>query len=237
MIQLAYVEDEPATAECIRKCLDRYSHEKNVSFHAVHFPRAEELLQDYTPHYDLIFLDIRLKGGMSGMDAAAALRKKDEFVQIIFITSLAAYAVKSYEVNALDFILKPFSYDQFAMKMDKAVRVISMNVDVRLSISSPGGMKILSVRDVSFLEVSDHQLIYHTPGGNYSTRETLSALEKTLAGKGFIRISVCYLVNLRFVSGIDDGMLILATGERLTISRSKKKEVFSALARYLGGNY
>ena len=101
---------------------------------------------------------------MSGMDAALEIRKLDTSVQIIFITSLARYAVRSYEVGALEFVVKPVSFYQFAMKMDKAVRVIRRNEDINLPVPTPRGVKVLPSREVTFIEVSDHNLVYHDLG-------------------------------------------------------------------------
>ena len=235
MIHLAFVEDDPATADLLQNCLDRYGREKNIDLQATHYASAEAFLESYSQRFGLVLMDIRLGGGMSGMEAAQRLRRQDASVPLIFITSLAQYAVKSYEVNALDFLLKPFSYTQFSMRMDKAMRIIAREEDVRLSVATEKGIRLLSSREITFLEVSDHDLLIHTEETVLSTRGSLSRKEKELAGRSFVRTNVCYLVNLRYVSEIDGTMLVLTTGEKLSISRSRRKEVFSALAKYLGG--
>ena len=236
MIKIAYVEDDSGTTNIIANCLDRYAEEKKTELHYTHFDRAEELLESYSPQYDLIFFDIMLVDGITGMEAAAKLRKLDESVQIIFITSLAQYAVKSYEVGALDFVLKPFSYYQLAMKLDRAIHVITRDAGLSIPVNTATGIRILSDRDITFLEVFDHDLIYHTDRETFRTRESLSKKEKELEGRPFVRVSVSHLVNLRYVSEIDGNTLKLTTGDRITISRSRKKSVMGALAKYLGGN-
>lgn len=235
MTRIAFVEDEPATAQVTRNYLDRYAAENNLSLQVDYYQRAEQLLDGYAPRHDLILLDIRLKGGMTGMEAAQEIRKLDTLVQIIFITSLARYAVKSYEVDALDFVVKPVTYYQFAMKLDKAVRVIRRSEDVSLTVSTIRGMKVLPSREITFLEVSDHELVYHTERGEYRTRASLNKLEAQLQGRGFLRTAVSHLVNLRYASEIDGTTLILTTGDRLPISRARKKDVLAGLAKYLGG--
>lgn len=235
MLRIAIVEDDSATAQTTEGYLDRYAAGNGVSFQTDLYPCAEKLLDGYTPRYELIFLDIRLEGGMTGMDAAQEIRKLDTSVQIIFITSLARYAVKSYEVGALDFVVKPVTYYQFAMKLDKAVRVIRRSEDVNLAVSTVRGVKVLPSREITFLEVSDHDLIYHTEIGQYRTRGSLAKVEEQLRGHSFLRTAVSHLANLRYVSEIDGNTLILTTGERLPISRSRKKEVLAGLASYLGG--
>lgn len=169
------------------------------------------------------------------MDAAQEIRKLDTSVQIIFITSLAQYAVKSYEVSALDFLVKPVTYYQFAMKLDKAIRVILRDQDVNLVVPTARGVKVLPSREITFLEVSDHEMIYHTVSGVYRARASLNKLEAQLQGRSFLRTAVSHLANLRYVSEIDGNMLILTTGDRIPISRARKKEVMAGLAKYLGG--
>lgn len=235
MIRVAFVEDDPATVQVLQGYLERFAAEKNVLFHAEFFSQAEQLLNRYAAQYELIFLDIRLDGGMTGMEAAQELRKLDTSVQIIFITSLSQYAVKSYEVGALDFVVKPVSYYQFAMKLNKAVQVIQRNEDINLMVPTARGMKVLPSREITFLEVFNHELVYHTRTGEYRARESLSKLENQLRNRGFLRIAVSHLANLRYVSELDGNMLILTTGDRLPISRARKKEVLAALAKYLGG--
>jgi len=235
MIQIAFVEDDPATAALLSDCLDRYSREHSLDLRPTRFASGEAFLEAYSPRFALVLMDIRLGSGMSGMEAAQRLRRQDEVVPLIFITSLAQYAVKSYEVNALDFLLKPFSYGQFSIRMDKAMRILARKEDVRLSVATERGIRVLSSREITFLEVSDHDLLIHTEEDVLTTRGSLSGKEKELAGRSFVRTNVCYLVNLRYVSEIDGSMLVLSTGEKLAISRSRRKEVFSALARYLGG--
>lgn len=235
MIRIAFVEDDPVTAQATKDYLDHYAAEKDIPLQTDHYPRAEALLDGYMPRYELILLDIRLEGGMTGMEAAQEIRKLDTSVQIIFITTLARYAVKSYEVGALDFVVKPVTYYQFSMKLDKAVRVIQRSEDVTLMVPTARGIKVLPSREITFLEVSDHELVYHTEIGEYRARDSLGKVEKQLQGRSFLRTAVSHLVNLRYVSEIDGNMLILTTGDRLPISRSRKKEVLTGLAKYLGG--
>lgn len=236
MIHIVFVEDDPATTEMIENCMARYARETKTELQWSHYARAEDFLDSYSQRFALVLMDIRLGNGMTGMEAAHMLRRQDASVPLIFITSLAQYAVKSYEVNALDFLLKPFSYPQFSMRIDKAMRIIAREEDVRISVSTANGLKVLSSREITYLEVSDHDLLYHTEKETLRTRDSLSRKEKELAGGTFVRTNVCYLVNLRYVSEIDGSMLVLVTGEKLAISRSRKKEVFSSLAKYLGGS-
>lgn len=83
---------------------------------------AGVFIEQYRPDYDLIFLDIQMPG-LNGMEAATALRKKDSSVLLVFVTNMAQYAVRGYDVNAAGFILKPVSYYDFLMRMRKCIGI------------------------------------------------------------------------------------------------------------------
>lgn len=235
MIRIAYAEDDAETADALREYIKRYASENALAIEAEHFSNAEKLIYNYTHRYDLLLLDIQL-GGMTGMEAAEEIRKLDPEVGIIFITSLVQYAVKGYEVEALDFVVKPVSYTQFALKMDKAMRIIGRNQSVSLPVPTEQGTKILSSRDVEYIEVSNHDLIYHTEGRTYRARGSLGAVEDKLRNHNFLRVSVSHLVNLEYITLIDGSALTVKSGGQIWISRAKKRETLSAIAEYLGGS-
>ena len=93
--------------------------------------------------------------GLSGMDAARILRERDEGVQIVFITSLASYALQGYEVGALNYIVKPVSYPDFALKPARTLKRVT---DSRTGISISGRGKVinLSADEILYLEASGH---------------------------------------------------------------------------------
>lgn len=235
MMKIAYLEDETHTAKTLQDYMDRYALEKNIKIQATHYFSAEDFLLQNFDQYDLLLMDIRMEG-MSGMEAAEQVRRLNTTVAIIFITSLAQYAVKSYEVEALDFILKPVSYYQFSMKLDRAIRIISRNQDVKFAVAVDRGTMILPSRQIMYIEVSNHDLLYHTETKAYRSRGTLTKVESQLQGRSFLRISSSHLVNLQYLSGISGSSIMLSNGETLWISRARKNAVMAAIAEYLGGS-
>ena len=108
MYRIAIVEDEEQDYLRAQGYLNRYGQEKNISFNIQRYESAEVFLTNYQSQHDIVFMDIRM-GGMDGMRAARKLREMDQAVILIFLTSLAQYAVQGYEVDALDYILKPLA--------------------------------------------------------------------------------------------------------------------------------
>ncbi len=213
MLYCAVVEDEQENRSIMNAYLQRFSEEMRYWVRPFFFSDAASFLACERA-FDLVLLDIRMPG-MNGMDAAHILRERDKEVQIIFITSLAAYALQGYEVGALDFIVKPVSYADFALKLMRAIgRLPDRRTYIR--IHGRGTMQRLCTDDIYYLESEEHDVIYHTTDGPVRRRARLSDCEKELP-KEFCRTNTCYVVNLLHVSAlIRDELLV--NGERLRIS-------------------
>ena len=165
---------------------------------------------------------------------ARRLRELDPVVLIVFITNMAQYAIRGYEVDALYYMVKPVTYFEFALKMKKALRRLGRLVGTYVNVPQENGVMRLETSQITYVEVIDHRLVYHADTGDYSTRGSLSDLEKKLRSYGFSRCNHCYLVNLKYVTGIRDNMVVVACAE-LQISRPKRKMFLDDLATYRGG--
>lgn len=236
MINIAVIEDNPETTKQIQGYIERYFESKTEERYKISaFASSETFLEHSPGNYDLIFMDIKLPG-TDGMTAAEKLRQTGYKTPLIFITSLAQYAVHGYDVDALDFIVKPVSYYQFSMKMDKAFRNISRRRTVNITITVDRCPRIISSGDLYYVETSRHDLIFHTANGKYRCRGTLNAVEKQLSDAHFLRINVCYLINMDYVIGLDNNSITIENGDELFISRARRKTVFTTLVEYIGGS-
>ncbi|MBQ1348700.1 MAG: response regulator, partial [Aeriscardovia sp.] len=119
LISIAMVEDQEETAYELSTYLDRYAIEKGQEFSITHFFNAEDFLKAFPGNFQLLLLDIQLPG-LDGMSTAQEIRESGSDIPLIFITSLSQYAVRGYDVNALDFMVKPVVYYQFVMNHDLA---------------------------------------------------------------------------------------------------------------------
>ena len=118
MLNIAVVEDSQADADAIAGQLERYRKEKGTGINAEYYREAESFLNFYQAKYDVVFMDIELLG-INGMKAAHRLRELDSSVILVFITSLKQFAIEGYEVDALDFVVKPVQYIRFSSVMDR----------------------------------------------------------------------------------------------------------------------
>lgn len=232
MLHIAIVEDENQYAEELEEYVRRYGEETSRQIKVTRYQDGEDLVEEYSGGFDILLMDIQMQF-MDGMTAAEKIREKDQEVQIIFITNRNDYAIRGYEVDALDYVLKPVSYYIFAKKLDKALSRIAVKEGALLTVNTREGVRRIKTGDLYYIESEAHNLIYHTSKGDFVTRERMRDAEKALEGKGFFRSNKCYLVNLQHVDGIRDGCCEIR-GEQLLISRARRSEFMTALTREIG---
>ena len=234
MIRIAIVEDELAVSESLKSYFQKMEEENSdLHFSVETFKNAIIFLEAYKQQFDIVLMDIEMPY-MDGMTAASKLREVDKTVTLIFVTNMAQYAIKGYEVKAYDFIVKPVKYYGFAMKMQAAISEVKKNHTESLGINTQDGMIRIPLRDLIFVESFEHSLIYHYEGGNYVSkgRESLTDVEKKLSKYGFFRCKSSFLVNIRHIKRIS-GNVIEIGDEEIQIGRTKKKEFLNSMAKYL----
>jgi DNA-binding LytR/AlgR family response regulator len=176
-------------------------------------------------------MDIQMKF-MDGMSAAEEIRKLDSKVIIMFITNMTDYAIRGYQVDALDYILKPVSYFAFSQKLDRAVSRLDKRSGHEMSVNVSAGLKRLSSDTIFYIESEGHNLIFHTEEGAFQARAKMKDYEEELLPHGFFRINKGYLVNLKYVDGVEDGCCVIGGG-KLLISRARKSEFMTAITKYI----
>ncbi len=235
MINVTILEDEPSAAANLKAHIDRFGAENGRAFSVTVFDNAVSLLENYSAEADIVFMDIQMPM-MNGMDAARKIRERDTDVVIVFVTNLAQYAIEGYEVGAYDFVLKPVRYDAFAMKMERLCRMIDHKADSdTLVFSGKGGMRRVGTGEITYIEVSNHDMTVHTENGEFRVRGSLSSMKAKLDEKHFVLCNSCYLVNLAYVKCVE-GECVVVGRDRLRISQPKRKSFLGEVAKYLGGS-
>lgn len=230
MIRIAVVEDEEVAMNDLLRLLRQYEQEKNVRLAIDTFSSGIDFISDYNARYDIVFMDIKLPL-MDGMQCAVSLRRLDENVALVFVTSMGQYAIKGYEVSAIGYMIKPVSYFPLAVLMDKILNKISCESTKYIVLSLDDGVRKILLRDLWFVEVFGHYLIYHTDGGTYREFGRMKTLEEQLKKYAFFRCNNSYLINLRFVQAVR-GNEVTVGKERVPVSRRRKKELMAAVNNY-----
>lgn len=234
-MKIAIVDDEARVVSQVETYIDTYYGHQQDQYQISRFHNGRDLLSGYHSVYDIIFLDIQMEP-LDGLRTAQLIREQDAHVIIIFMTSLAKYAIRGYEVDALSFMVKPFGYGQFAINMKKAETALKRYSRANLLLNMDGNVKAVHVHDIYYVEVYDHWLIYYLESESYKVRGSIKGLMEQLGEESFVLCNRCYLVNLRYVQELKGEELKLGR-YTLKVSRSRKKDLIAALTDYIGGSY
>ena len=234
MLKIAVVEDQPEVRECLEQFIRQYAQEQGLQVEVCLIADGAEIAEHYTPGYDIIFMDVEMPR-LDGFGAAEAIRAVDAEVVLVFVTNMAQYAIRGYEVDALDYVLKPVSYYPFCTKLSRAIQRVQQRRGGQVVLQlAGGGIQLLDTADIYYLETRSRMLYYHTAKGEFAVRASLQSAEKQLAAYHFARCNQCYLVNLQHVRAVENDFVQVGES-RLEISRRQKAAFMTAVASYLGG--
>ncbi len=235
ILKIAIVEDDSTHLDLTIKTLEKYSKEHNASFIFYPFENGFRFLQDFRKGlYDIVFMDINMPG-VNGLEAAKEMRLADKDVTLVFVTDFAQFAIRGYEVDAYDFIVKPINYEHLCLKFDRLIPMLNRKCEAKkLILNIRGKIVAILLDEITYIEVISHDTIIHTQDGEQRFRIPLSQIEGKLPKDRFSRCNHCYIANLRFVSSVDKFQITMRGGETLAISHPKKKEFMKALMTYLG---
>ena len=205
---------------------------------------------------DLLFLDIQMPG-LSGFDVLAAIAGDPPF--IIFTTAFDQYAVRAFEVHALDYLLKPFGRDRFQQTLqharailerrragDLGRRLLALVNDIktepgptrldRLVVKSGGRVFFLRTDQIDWIEAAGNYVRLHLGDESHLFRETMNRMEARLDGRRFVRIHRSRIVNTERVKELQpwfngEHVVILQNGTRLTLSRGYREKLQEQLKR------
>lgn len=237
MLTIDIIEDQEKDKEKLIGYLNRYSKEQNTVFNIRHYPTGSAFLFQYKSDADIVFRDIE-RPGINGFETACQLRKRDTKVLLIFLTNLSQYAIKGYSVDAFDYISKPVSYESFETRRIRAIKKAHRDRKRDVRINSLGHFYKVDIRSITFIEVINHKLIYHTDEQSYTCWGTLSSIKEDFLKRGFASGSASSLINLRRVYSLAGNKVTLNDGKKTEIylSRSQKNEFAKAFTDYVSGD-
>lgn len=231
MIRIAAVDDEEACALHMKKLVEQYEREQNEKVELRWFGDGLEFLDKYAGEYDVVFMDIEMPY-MNGIDVARKLREKDARVALIFVTVMEQYAIAGYEVDAMDFIVKPITYLNFCIKLEKAVKWRRGGERSFMKfLDEKGYENFVAPQDVRYIESFNHYVIFHTEAGDFQRLGKISAIEEQFAEYGFLRCNNSTVVNPAYVDKIGKDSIVIH-GMEITITRSRKKEFMQNFTSY-----
>ncbi len=231
VLLVAIVDDDANDAALLKEHVSSYFTKHSISAMIQIYQDGLTFIRSES-HHDLVFLDIQM-GKVNGLETAHFLRKYNQDSVLIFVTNMAQFAIRGYEVDALDFIVKPVTTSTIEYVLDKAMKRLSGTGGTMISIKTPEGTVALPASELTYVEVYDHNLIYHTQLREYTVRGKLSDVLEKLDPTRFVLCNRSFIVNLRYVSSVaSDSLMIDET--RISISKGHKKELMQRFSSFLG---
>lgn len=237
-MNIAIVDDESGAIETLERYLIRYCETRGLTFTVDRFDSSVRFIALFKPTYDIVFLDIEMPE-MNGMDVAREIRKLDFEVALIFVTNMAQYAIRGYEVDADDFVVKPIKYGNLEIKLDRIIKKHGQKEKPHVTVYDDGVLRYAPISEVRYVEVVKHSIIYHTTKGDYEKRGSLKNEARLFEENGFAQCNKSCIINLRYVLGIVGYELHIAKAkgspeyDTITISHPRKKDFVHILNKYL----
>lgn len=233
MISVAVCDDAKTLVESMEKMLLQYSQQICEEVRVFKYYSGNDLLEDYNGNYDIIFLDIKMPG-ITGIETAEKIRRKDNKVTLIFLTSLLNRAVDGYKVKAMNYIIKPIGYKRLKLELELWRSENRNKVEPFITVNNDTGSYKILLKSVSYIETYNRNLLIHTEKESIVCYKKLKNMEFELSEFGFARCHSSYLINLFYVRKIEKFDMELLTGKKIPISQTKKKQFMESLADYWG---
>ncbi|MBO5327823.1 MAG: response regulator transcription factor [Clostridia bacterium] len=232
MIKVIVVEDEQEEFRQLEESLLRFASANDVNFKISWFSNGEDFLENYT-EADLIIMDVNLPHS-NGLKIARELRKVDSKVALIFITNIMKYAIRGYEVKALDYILKPVNYARLSSLLKEVLSEIDKNKESVIWVKVNDGLRKLYTNSIQYITIKEHFLEYYTETEQFYAWGTLKQIQNELPDK-FVRCNHACIVNFDYITSINNNEINIADGKAtVLLSREKKKEFLKKFSLYIG---
>lgn len=240
MLRTIIIDDETPARELLKHYLSAINDIELVAECADGF-EGLKAISEHKP--DLIFLDIQMPK-LTGFEMLEVLNERPE---IIFTTAYDQYAIKAFEINAIDYLLKPFSKERLIDAVRKAAskrensdntgdtieRVLKnrpeqVNLINRIVVRKGNSINMIPVEDLKYIEAQNDYVMVYYKNGKALKQQTMKFFEDNLSPDDFVRIHRSYIVRIQMIKRIepyskDNHIAILESGERLSVSKNGYK--------------
>lgn len=229
MIDIAICDDEAVIREQLQQFINKNVTDSRIEIYAT----GEELLAA-NRNFDLVFLDIQMKG-LSGMEAARSLRAKNKDTIIIFVTGSKEYVFEAFDVFAFHYLLKPLVEEKLNEVLERALEEVDrrkVQVKKQLLIQTRKCKYNIDQSTIFYLESRGKKVEIHTPRETIAVYASISKLEEQL-GSSFYRCHRGYLVNLAYISEYRTDRIRLSNGDEVYLAKEKYQSFVKTYMRYL----
>jgi len=236
MVQIAICDDNIDELSNMVQLIDLYRTTKNFSCEYAVFPNGFELISvmEKGKMFDIYCLDIIMPGFM-GIDVAKEIRKFDKTAPIIFFTSSPEFALESYSVRAVNYVLKPITKEKLFFTLDEVLEQIKGKKDEdAIVVKSHEGIQKILISNLIFVEAMGRNVLYHMPSGKViECTESFSSVWDNLQKFGlFIKPHRSYIVNMQYIDTIENHQISLQNLKFVPVAQGKSKEIKQLYLNY-----
>lgn len=219
------VDDMATECEILRSLLKQYETKQQLPIQITEFHSGKELLNNYIPGgYDVVFMDIFLNNE-NGVDCALKLRQLDENLNLIFLTTSSEFGVKSYDVRAADYIVKPATFEKLSRALHYC-KIKESQDDPTITVTTRNQLLEITLDRILYADYEDRSSCIHLKDCLVSVAGSFSELSNQLII--YPQFMSCFkgiVVNLKEVRELGGDYLILKNGEQLPVSRRLQRQV------------
>jgi len=233
MIKIALCDDTHDDLLTIKAYVDEYLAERKISADVSLFNHPDELLTlTETKNFHIYLLDIVMPM-VNGIQTARELRWNDKNAKIVFITSEKSYALEAFDVNAVNYILKPVVKDKLFSTLDNILEDFNPEEAEPITIKIKGGIKKIKLSDVTHIEYANHTVKYNLYSGEVVQTVTQRInfndyLSQNVKDPNFARCHESFLVNLTYIDVLSKNQIELRNGNNIPVSKSRYSEIQKA---------
>lgn len=202
-MKVVLCEDEEEWRKALLFSLNLWANSHDITCECVSFSSPNLLLKHLLANHndiDVVFLDISLGNEMiDGVVAAKEIRKIDEEIPLIFVTSNSFRATDGYLVNANGFLEKPIDQERLSFFLD---RILKRKNNRWIQLKADGNVKNIREKEIIYAEVNNHQITYHTLEEEITMRGTMNTILSTLGSENFSQIHRSYLISIEKIDSI-----------------------------------
>lgn len=233
-IEIVLVDDEQLQLDYMEKLVKEAANDLNIDVHLFQYLSGEAFLfalEDH-PTWNLAFLDIEMDE-LNGMEVARIIREKAPQLELVFATAYAEYAIEGYEVQALDYLLKPINQEKITRVLKRYLEEQPEEAAYTI-VDVDGEPTRLNLEDILYVEANRGEVTVVLENQELTLKMTLTDFQKSLDER-FISPHRSYLVNLEYVSRLLKKDVQLSNGENIPLSRRRSKEVQKAFIDFYKG--
>lgn len=230
-MHIAICDDDKHAQEQLAGLINDWAAERKAEVGIMYYDSAESFIMSWPEaSIDLVFLDIKMKS-MDGVQLAENIRKKDKNIMIVFVTSFRQYSLYGYNVEALNYLIKPVQAAKLLLTLDKAYLIYNSRRNSFFIASEGKDQCKVFLDDIYYISMSAHYAEIFTADMSYTVRKSAKELDEMLP-EYFVRCHRSHIANIFKVERICKNALVLLNQKELPLSRNHAKQVKEAFVNF-----